>query len=327
MGEPRVWWRAPGEDRVCTLRFDPQGEAHFHFGPFAAVDGAPLCAWRGVVEEAEWPEPGTLGVAGAGGMDRVDRTRRGEHEAAIAEGLKRIASGELDKVVLARVEFVPASEALPPEEVFRAKCADHPDAFVYLVAHPVCGVWLGATPELLLKSDGATCETVSLAATRRAADRDHWTDKERAEQAVVTRYIADVLREAGAESVHVTEAIDRIYGPLAHLESRIRFAFAGALPDLVRRLHPTPAVGGSPLAAALSLIARLERLPRRYYAGFLGVTLPTSSRFYVNLRCMEWVAGGVLLHAGGGIVAGSDPASEWEETEAKLAAIRMRLVK
>ena len=198
MGEPRVWWRAPGEDRVCTLRFDPQGDAHFHFGPFAAGDGAPLCAWRGVVEEAEWPEPGTLGVAGAGGMDRADRTRRGEHEAAIAEGLKRIASGELDKVVLARVEFVPASEALPPEEVFRAKCADHPDAFVYLVAHPVCGVWLGATPELLLKSDGATCETVSLAATRRAADRDHWTDKERAEQAAQMEALAEYapFREA-----------------------------------------------------------------------------------------------------------------------------------
>jgi len=327
MGEPRVWWRAPGEDRVCTLRPDPRGEAHFHFGPFAVEAGEPVLALRGTVEEGGWPAPGSVDEAFVAPEDRQDRTRRGEHEAAVGEGLKRIAAGELDKVVLARVEFVPASEALPPEEVFRAKCADHPDALVYLVAHPVCGVWLGATPELLLKSDGASCETVSLAATRRASDRSPWTDKERAEQAVVTRYIADVLREAGADSVHVTEAIDRIYGPLAHLESRIRFAFTGALPDLVRRLHPTPAVGGTPLAAALALIGRLERLPRRYYAGFLGVTLPASSRFYVNLRCMEWVAGGVLLHAGGGIGAGSDPASEWEETEAKLAAIRMRLVK
>ena len=327
MAEPRMWWRAPGENRVFTLLSDAQGDAFIHFGPFAADATTPSCTWRGRVAETDMPQAGELAGLQAAAVGHADRTRREEHEAAVEASLAAIAAGTLDKVVCARVDFVAAADALPPEDVFRAKCADHPDAFVYLIAHPSCGVWLGATPELLLQAEGERCETVSLAATRRSAERSVWTEKERAEQAVVTRYIADILRIAGAESLHVDAAHDRIYGPLTHLESRIAFTFRGPLLDLVHRLHPTPAVGGTPLAAALALIALHERLPRRYYAGFVGLTLPDSARFYVNLRCMEWVSDGVRIHAGGGIVAGSDPAAEWEETEAKVGAIRAHLVR
>ncbi|MFN3337993.1 MAG: chorismate-binding protein, partial [Thermomicrobium sp.] len=92
----------------------------------------------------------------------------------------------------------------------------------------------------------------------------------------------------------------------------------GAL-DVAARLHPTPAVGGTPREAALAFIRAHEPIPRGWYAGTLGwISVPGDGEFVVALRS-GLVQGTVArLYAGCGIVADSDPVAEWDESEAKF---------
>lgn len=319
MGDVRLWWRMPGESEVMTLVPASDGEAVFHFAPFVNDAAHPHLAFRGRPEPTIPPEPGTLTLLPPPEED-FRPTSRVEHLAAIRSSLQAIAQRELEKVVLSRVDLIPAGQS-SPEAAFNAKCAEYPDAFVYLLHHPAAGTWTGATPELLLKRDGDAYETVALAGTRRTDVRTEWTAKERNEQAVVVDYIERVLQRLGVREVEVGTVRDRIYGRIAHLESQIRFHSAQSLTHIARSLHPTPAVGGAPLLPALRFIERTEGRSRGYYSGFLGLDTPTGGALFVNLRCMQWLTDGVRVHAGGGIVDGSDPDSEWDETEAKIASI------
>ena len=309
----------PGEQEVMTLKPASDGEAVFHFAPFVNDPAHPHLAFRGRPQATTPPEPGTLALSFPTD-NGFSPTSRAEHLAAIRSSLQAIARHELEKVVLSRIQVVPLGPCTP-EAAFNAKCAEHPDAFVYLLQHPAVGTWTGATPELLLKREGESFETVALAGTRRVDVRAEWTAKERNEQAVVVVYIERVLQRLGIREVEVGTVRDRIYGRMAHLESQIRFHSTQSLTQIARSLHPTPAVGGAPLLAAMRFIERTERRSRGYYSGFLGLDAPAGGALFVNLRCMQWLADGVRVHAGGGIVDGSDPESEWEETEAKIASI------
>lgn len=314
----------PGERQVMTLQSDSGGDTVFHFAPFVNDAEHPHLEFRGRPVATSGPEPGTLSLEPMRDLAFSPTTRR-EHLQAIQSGLKAIARREFEKVVLSRVQVVSLQHSTP-EAAFAAKCEAFPDAFVYLLHHPMTGTWTGATPELLLKREGEAFETVALAGTRRTDVRTEWTAKERNEQAVVTAYIERVLQRLGIREVEVGTVRDRVYGRIAHLESQIRFKSQTSLTTLARSLHPTPAVGGAPLAAALRFIERTERRSRGYYSGFLGLDSPHTGALFVNLRCMQWLAEGVRIHAGGGIVDGSDPDSEWEETEAKIASILTGLV-
>ncbi len=325
-GAPRIWWRMPGSAQVERLVPDAAGDAVFVLEPFAPGGDVEGRRFRGRVEVADFPEVGTVGP---GRMRPEGATARPEHLAAVESILRDIEAGTLVKAVLGRMATIgrEVSGFVAPEAFFQAKCAEHPSAFVYLLEDGATGVWSGASPELLVGSTGAGggFETVSLAGTRRVGAGGDWTDKERAEQGVVTQYIREALERVGAEGLEVEPPQDRRYGGLTHLASRITGQYAGPLWDLAAVLHPTPAVGGAPLAPAQARIAALERVPRRYYAGYLGIWRGDGhpgSRLFVNLRCAEWTPAGMRLHAGGGIVAGSDPAAEWEETEAKLQSIQ-----
>jgi salicylate biosynthesis isochorismate synthase/menaquinone-specific isochorismate synthase len=92
--------------------------------------------------------------------------------------------------------------------------------------------------------------------------------------------------------------------------------------ELAGLLHPTPAVGGEPEAAALPLIRALEGIDRGWYAGPLGWTdANEDGEFCVALRCALVEGAIARCYAGGGMVADSDPAAELAETEVKLGAL------
>ena len=310
---PKLWWRPPGHNEVFTLVPDDQGTSSFHFAPFDAGQGAPEMTWKGHAVLAETPATGTLPNVS---NSEVHDTSRSDHEQNVRDALNAISSGELEKVVVSRTRIL--SDAAPPEQVFQQLCGMHPRALVYLMHHPAEGTWCGATPELLLRSQQHDVDTVSLAGTRRDGSNAVWTEKERQEQQVVTDHILDVLSEQGATDVTLSGPIDKQYGALMHLETRISAHFTGDLHQLAKALHPTPAVCGRPVDRAAAFIRGKERHNRTYYAGFLGWSSPLGCAYYVNLRCAHWANNGVVLFAGGGIVQGSDPELEWLETEAKL---------
>lgn len=323
MVEPRVWWRMPGESALRTLRLG-EGEEAFVFSPF---DDAPGITLRGRSVLTDWTEI-EIPVAALGATPSAEPMSEARYKSAISEALVDIENGHFDKVVISR-HATAASDA-DPVEVFRAKAKQYPDAFVYLWCHGETGVWLGATPELLVASAGAEnhWQTVSLAGTLRLSQEGSaWTDKERTEQAVVTKYISERLTDAGAGELEIGETGELKYGDIAHLQTPIWFQASKGILELAESLHPTPAVAGTPLKAARSFIRRVESGARRYYSGYLGwMQAPTKGALYVNLRCMSWNADGVVAYAGAGIVSGSDPDLEWLETEAKLDSIRNILV-
>ncbi len=122
-----------------------------------------------------------------------------------------------------------------------------------------------------------------------------------------------------------------MFGPVAHLATPIRGRLADPAPgalDLVRLLHPTPAVGGTPGAAALDAIRTLEGFDRGRYAGPVGwVDARGDGEWAIALRGAELDGTRARLVAGAGIVAGSDPEAEWAETQAKLEPMLRALVR
>jgi menaquinone-specific isochorismate synthase len=97
--------------------------------------------------------------------------------------------------------------------------------------------------------------------------------------------------------------------------------------DILARLHPTPAVGGTPREAAIPRIRELENFPRGLYAGAIGwIDARGDGEFFVGLRSALIDGAGARLYAGAGIVAGSSPAREYDETEMKFRAIRDALL-
>ncbi len=317
----RLWWKMPGSgpDEIWTLETDDKGETEFHFSPFIPSQGAPHLRIRGHKRRASSPQKGALNLQKSPTKTGV---MQANHVEAVDAALAAIDRGELEKVVLSRSEFWTTS--LGPEAVFESKCRMYPDAMVYLLAHPEAGVWLGASPELLLRRSGDQFETVSLAGTKSDVHAA-WTEKEYREQEMVTDFITARLEAAGAMNVDQSSVQDRTYGSIKHLESQILFSSKADESAWLQELHPTPAVGGTPRGSALKFIADHEREEREYYTGFIGWSEAETSSFYVNLRCMACFSDGFRLFAGGGIVSGSDAVEEWEETRAKIETIRTTL--
>ncbi|MDE6270014.1 MAG: chorismate-binding protein [Muribaculaceae bacterium] len=200
--------------------------------------------------------------------------------------------------------------------------AHYPDAFCHCYYTPATGLWLGATPELLLEWRNGHVGTMALAGTRRADSPGRWDTKNVREQAYVTDYVTDVLRSKGLEP-ELEETGTLRYGGIEHICTRIKARVAGDFDPmtLIDRLSPTPAVAGMPIAAAMDEISEIEDAPRRCYAGWVAIRRADCLQAYVNLRCAQLSDSGWCIYAGGGITAESDPEAEWRETEAKSAVL------
>ena len=255
------------------------------------------------------------------------------YEQAVERAVERIRSGELQKVVLAREVRAHAASPHDPGAVVGALRDAFPACFCWCVGTPELA-FVGASPELLVRRDGARAQTVALAGTkRRSADPavdDHLGEqllrsvKDREEQAIVVRRIQRTLEPV---SVWVTAGDDPVLVKVQnvqHLATPIRAQLADPLPavELAGMLLPTPAVGGEPREAALPLIPALEGLDRGWYAGAVGWTdLAEDGEFCVALRCALLRGRIAHLYAGCGIVRDSVPAEELAESEVKLEAL------
>jgi isochorismate synthase len=265
---------------------------------------------------------------------RVASAAPPEHfEAAITRAVERINAGDLRKVVLAREVRVHSPEAVDPAPVYDGLRTVFPSCYCYLVGTPELA-FVGASPELLVRRDGARAQTVALAGTRRrsadpAVDRFLGeqllsSPKDREEQAIVTRRIERTLDPVSVWVAAADEPVLVKVHNVQHLGTPIRAQLADpiACVELAARLHPTPAVGGEPADKALPLIPALEGLDRGWYAGPVGWTdLAEDGEFCVALRCALLRGNVAHLYAGEGIVGDSEPASELEANEAKLQAL------
>jgi salicylate biosynthesis isochorismate synthase len=255
------------------------------------------------------------------------------YEQAVAHATRLIGAGELEKIVLAREVQVHAPRPYDPAAVFGVLREEFPSCFVFCVGRAEATL-IAASPELLVRREGHRVSTLALAgSTRRSADpavdahlgeqllRDR---SYREEHAIVARRIERTLRP---HAIWVTAASEpglvRIAN-IQHLATPIRAQLAAPMEalELAELMHPTPAVGGEPLAIAGPLIPALEGLDRGWYTGPVGWTDATGDgEFCVALRCALLRENVARCYAGNGIVRDSDPASELAETEIKLQAL------
>jgi menaquinone-specific isochorismate synthase len=248
---------------------------------------------------------------------------------AVARAIKEIESGKLEKVVLARDHALWSKEPFQLHRVLDKLHQGFPDCMVYLVDGLV-----GASPELLIRREGNAVTSLALAGSARR-DRDPVSDerlgsdllaspKDLHEHALASASVGRVLGE-------VCVSLDRPPKPsllkLANVQ-HLATAFAGTMAephhvlDLVARLHPTAAVGGTPTVAAVEMIRSLEGMDRGRYAGPVGIFDPAGDgEFAIALRCAEVSGARARLFAGAGLVDGSVPEDELEETRIKLQAM------
>ena len=251
---------------------------------------------------------------------------REQHRAMVEQAQDRIGKGELEKVVLSRVKRIEFDKGRTAD-LFVELMAAYPAAFVCLLHTAEHGLWIGATPEQLVAIENGSFTVDAVAGTIPTViaptNVEDWGAKEKEEQAWVDRDIRSKLMELGIPPTTVIGPEVHDAGPVSHLRTR----FSGPLDQIpvvrmAAKLHPTPAVAGTPTSTALRFIKKNELHDRRLYAGYWGPWSEKShSSLYVNLRCMEVGRHEALLYLGGGITAGSDPDREWEETEVKALTL------
>lgn len=243
---------------------------------------------------------------------------------AVLATLHRIESGAIEKAVLARAVEIDAARAIDPVAAFESLLEANPACFRYFFRPSVDASFVGASPERLVARGNG--DVVSDAVAGTSADGGLLdSGKDRSEHAFVVRHIVEALAPLCESVESEPEPSLQRHRHLSHLKTRIsgRARPGAHVLDFVERLHPTPAVAGSPRDRALELIAELEPSHRGWYAGAVGwMGADGSGDFAVGIRSALIHGTRALLFAGAGIVAGSDPAAEWAETEIKLSVMR-----
>jgi isochorismate synthase len=255
------------------------------------------------------------------------------YEEAVARAVERITRGELEKIVLAREVEVHAPSAYDPAALLGVLREAFPSCFTFAVGRGEA-TFLAASPELLIRREGARASTVALAgSTRRSADPavdDHLgerllrSDKDLGENAIVARRIARALAPRSLWVIVAPEPSLVRVANIQHLARAIRAQLSEPLSaiELAGMLHPTPAVGGEPRERAETLIPALEGLDRGWYAGAVGWADQTGDgEFCVALRCALLRDRVARCYAGCGVVRDSEPAAELAESEIKLGAL------
>jgi len=354
---------ARARDLFAAMSWTGSGPRLGHLvGGFAfAADGAPSELWQGfpggelrlpdlvygreaaqcfreVREGSAWstlkPRPLAIGQP-VRGLAEIGNGDRGAYLACVQRAIDAIREGTLDKVVVARAVNVSSGSDIDPVAWLVALRERFPACTLFAVGEGDV-VFLGASPERLVRVDGERVETVALAGTAprgasQAADRALGaalcdSRKNGHEHAIVVRHLREVL-EACCDDVAVsaepkllrTRTVQHL---CTELRARRRAEAPVSLLELASLMHPTPAVGGAPRDAALRWIADHEAVDRGWFAGPVGFLQSTGDgEFDVALRSALVRGRRATAWAGAGIVARSEPRAEFTETELKLRSV------
>ncbi len=341
---------APGARLVTGFSFDPDGSSAHEWTGFGSLDVVlPTVAvvrdetgTRLVVALAPWtdevpildtlaslspwdpprqPDPGVHTV------ESVPTT--GEWQAEVAEAIGAIREGSFEKVVLARSVLVHSERATDPYDLVYHLGEANPASYVY-AAVVGASAFVGASPELLLAQRDRDIQLNPLAGSARRGKGDDdvavgeqllGSHKNRAEHAIVVDDLISRLGPLTADLDYPSGPSLRRMATVQHLSTEITGRLAAGVTtfDVLAAIHPTPAVGGMPRAAALAFIDKVEAMDRGWYSGGVGWLDPTGGAVVaLALRCALVQERTARLYAGNGIVAESDPASELDETRLKF---------
>ncbi|MHB1251262.1 MAG: isochorismate synthase [Acidimicrobiales bacterium] len=294
-----------------------------------SLDGA--TDWRELLDEVSTPLQETQNVRSITYQPTPD-----EYAHNVALAVEILRRKEIDKVVLARAVLGSVLEPLDPAAVAQRLRQREPICTIYSM--PIGDGWryLGASPELLTRRQGATVQchplagTIALPANAAPDDYQNWllgSTKNLHEHSVLVDDIVTIL--AGSYDDIAADPSPSIVAlrTVAHLGTWIKGTASepDTAPDalaLLRLLHPTAAVGGIPRTSAYELIGRLEQHDRGHYAGPIGwIDANGDGEWWVGIRGLMVRGSEFEAWAGAGIVSESDPIAEREETRDKLASV------
>jgi menaquinone-specific isochorismate synthase len=247
-------------------------------------------------------------------------------ERAVATAVARIRGGGLRKVVLARDLHVTIGAPIDVTAALKVLAARDPGCYVF-----ACAGLIGATPELLIRREGRQARSGVIAGTAARGSGP-------AEDAAISAALLDSAKQS-EEHQYAAESVSQALAPLCedliadarpsvirladthHLATTLTGTLtvdASAL-KLAGVLHPTAAVCGTPRSAAMDVIRELESMDRGRYAGPVGwMDAHGDGEWGLALHCGQVDGSRARLFAGCGIVAGSEPADELAEAEAKF---------
>jgi menaquinone-specific isochorismate synthase len=273
--------------------------------------------WQTVIEGIEAPPvllPSNRAPAPSA-FTVASTTARDRWQALVDHALDAIARGELEKVVLARAVTVDADRPFDIRSALTHLRRSQPGCIVYADRG-----YAGASPELLVRKTGSSVTARPLAGTGVDTDTLLRSHKDAREHALVVDAVIDALQRSCVD-VRATGPAPLQLADVSHLATTVTArtkSNSTSIADLVADLHPT----------SLAMIDALEPEPRGRYAGPCGwIDRNGDGEFVVALRGGEIAGTRAVLHAGAGIVAGSDPELEWAETQQKLTPMLQALVR
>lgn len=253
---------------------------------------------------------------------------------AVAQAVAEIGRGTVQKVVLARKVGVDSPEPFDQNLLVRRLAQTFPGCFTFCFDDLV-----GASPELLVRRIGDLVDSVPLAGSTRRGATDaedqrlgqelKESEKNLEEHALAVATVMEKLEPWCQQLLKEPEPSLLLLANLQHLSTKVQGRLNGRPSSLLLAgtLHPTAAVCGVPQGEAMKLIRKLERFDRGRYAGPVGwMDQHGDGEWAIALRCALLSGHRAEVYAGAGVVAGSDPESELEETRLKLGAMLSALV-
>ena len=283
------------------------------------------------LREAERPE--------TGGFAKTDETAgpKAEYEESVRKAKEHVLDGDIYQGVVSRKRELHGD--VDPVGFYEAMRDVNPSPYMYLLEHDDLTV-VGASPETLISVRGREIMSNPIAGTcdrgsspvedRRLAGEMLADEKERAEHTMLVDLARnDVRRVAEAGSVRVDEFMNVLkYSHVQHIESTVtgRLADDADAFDATRAAFPAGTLSGAPKIRAMEIIDDLEAQPRGLYGGGVGYYSWTGDAdFAIVIRTATVEDEGdrdrITVQAGAGLVADSDPESEYEETEKKMGGV------
>ncbi|MCT4664807.1 MAG: isochorismate synthase [Flavobacteriales bacterium] len=314
-------WRMPNESKVFKICQESSGNYRFVMAPFEKKEQKRLVISANIIEEVSDNEINSW-------LNAERRFHKKEEQKEVySQDFEKFltelqSSSPVQKLVLARsIQIKTTAKA---EHIFAKLQQKFPDAFVYLFFDGT-EYWLAATPEILLSKKDSKLKTMALAGTsfEEKKEQIHWTSKEFREHQLVVDYITQKLQEVKLKPSFQKEPQTVKAGFVWHLKTPIECDIPDAfdLNKLTQKLHPTPAVCGTPMKEAYDFILEKEQLNRRFYTGYVGIEQENEAHYFVNLRCMMLKNETAEVFVGGGLLSDSDFEKEWEETISKSKTI------
>jgi menaquinone-specific isochorismate synthase len=261
---------------------------------------------------------------------REDFPSKKQWEENVSTVLKTIAKGGIQKAVLARQTKLKFSKTLNPWDILRRLFEVTPNSYHFCFQFGPT-TFLGASPERLYRKYGYGIISEAIAGTtargfgvsqdnalKEQLLRSH---KNNHEHEFVVKAIDEAMSKICQDHEHTDKPTILTLGNGHHLITPFQGKLKDSVfdEDIILALHPTPAVGGTPLKQALALLGKVEGFERGWYTGLIGYVGLDWSEFVVAIRSALVTGKEMTVYAGAGIVEGSEAQNEWQEIENKIS--------